>query len=85
MFADVISDWSLQHKLGYGFPRLASRALSNHSDMARPQARCPKATLAPGKVEAEGALAKSSFISSRLSTVTARHPRQLSSLLSASV
>ncbi|CAB1450804.1 unnamed protein product [Pleuronectes platessa] len=48
----------LQQKLGYGSHRLASPALSNHSDTAGPQARCPNSTLAPGKVEAEGALAK---------------------------
>lgn len=49
-----VSERSVQHKLGCGFHRLASPALSNHSDMARPQACCPNSTLAPGKVEAEG-------------------------------
>lgn len=48
----------------------------------RPQACCPSATLAPGKVEAEGTLAKSApmIISPRLSTVTPRYPLRLSSL-----
>lgn len=66
------SEWSVQHKLGCGSHRLASPALSNHSDMARPQACCPNSTLAAGKVEAEGTLAKSTstIISPRLSTVT---------------
>lgn len=85
VLADVmlVSEWSVQHKLGYGSHRLASPALSNHSDMARPQACCPNSTLAPGKVEAEGTLAKSTstIISPRLSTVTLRHPLHLSSLL----
>lgn len=71
-----LSEWSVRHKLGCGSHRLASPALSNHSDTARPQARCPNSALAPGKVEAEGALAKSksTIISPRLSTVTLRHP-----------
>jgi len=71
------SEWSVQHKLGCGSHRLASPALSNHSDMARPQACCPNSTLATGKVEAEGTLAKSTstIISPRLSTVTlTQHP-----------
>lgn len=49
-----VSEWSVQHKLGYSSHRLASPALSNHSDMAGPQASCLNSTLAPGKVEAEG-------------------------------
>lgn len=78
----MATEWSLRHKLGGGSQRLASPALSNHSDMARPQACCPNSTLAPGKVEAEGTLAKSTstIISPRLSTVTLRHPSRLSSL-----
>lgn len=43
------------HKCGYNVNSLASPALSNHSDIARPQACCPNSALALGKVEAEGA------------------------------
>lgn len=84
MLADVrmVAEKSVLHKLGNGFHRLASPALSNHSDMTGPQACCPKSTVAAGKVEANSALAKSTstVISPRLSTVTPRHPLHLSSL-----
>lgn len=48
--------WDLQEELGCGFRCLAFPILSNHLDIAQPQAPYPSVTLAHGKVETEGTL-----------------------------
>ena len=74
--AMLVLECSAQHKLGSSSNYLASPALSALSDVAGPEARCPNSTLAPGEVEAEGTLAKSTSTvpPPRLFKVTPRDP-----------